>query len=154
MATLKCLALPAHGAWAEGSQNTSDGPASADCQVAIALSTAGLMLTCLAFAKACVSPAQQPLILTPCAAVTATVDRHVDSATCRLRSAAGSGAGLGSGSGTLLAEVAGVEMTLAPRRPAAAKTTVTELLRWQPYGVRVDADAERLRYVCKLFLLR
>ena len=116
---------------------------------------AGLMLTCLAVAKACVSPSsQQPLINTPCAAVTAAVDRHVDSASCRLRSSAGSGAGFGSGSGTLLAEVAGVEMTLAPRRPAAAKTTVTELLRWQPYGVRVDADAERLRYVCKLFLLR
>ena len=110
-------------------------------------STAGLMLACLAFAKACVSPAQQPLI-TPCAAVTAAVDRHVDSATCRLRPTAGSGAGLGSGSGTVLAEVAGVEMTLAPRRPAAAKTTITELLRWQPYGIRVDADAERLRYVC------
>ena len=67
------------------------------------------------------------------------VDRHTDTVTCRPLHA--------RKPMPLLAEVAGVVMTPAPRRPTAAKTTVVELLRWQPYGVRVDESAKRLRCV-------
>jgi len=81
-----------------------------------------------------------PLLL---AAVMAEVDRHADGVACRLEPAQEPGAG--PRSGALLAVVAGVEMTPVPRRPAAATTVVTELLRWQPYGVRTDAGGARVR---------
>jgi len=67
-----------------------------------------------------------PLLL---AAVMAEVDRHADGVACRLEPA----------------QEPGVEMTPVPRRPAAATTVVTELLRWQPYGVRTDAGGARVR---------
>lgn len=75
------------------------------------------------------------------------VDRHTDTVTCRPLHARPPHEGARNPK-PLLAEVAGVVMTPAPRRPAAAETTVVELLRWQPYGVRVDESAERLRCVC------
>ena len=84
-------------------------------------------------------------LLRPLAAVLVEVDRHTDVVTCRLLHA--SPPNVAPGARGLLAEVAGVVMTHAPRRPAAARTTLVELLRWQPYGVRLDGDAQRLRYV-------
>ena len=78
------------------------------------------------------------------------VDRHTDTVTCRSLHARPPHANPGAQNPiALLAEIAGVVMTPAPRRPAAAKTTVVELLRWQPYGVRVDESAKRLRCMCK-----
>ncbi|KAK9826437.1 hypothetical protein WJX81_005723 [Elliptochloris bilobata] len=79
--------------------------------------------------------------------VVVEVDRHADSVACRMLPAAEQRHSHGRGSSGLLAEVAGVEMTVAPRRPPAAKTTAAALLQWQPYGVRVDPNPERLRYV-------
>ena len=86
----------------------------------------------------------------PPTAVLVEVDRNTDTVTCRPLHARSLHAGPGDSNPNpepLLAEVAGVVMTPAPRRPAAAKTTVVELLRWQPYGVRVDESAKRLRCV-------
>ena len=73
----------------------------------------------------------------------AEVNRHADCVACRLAPAQEMGAVLHPGA--LLAEVAGVEMTPAPRRPAAVETALTALLQWQPYGVRTDASSARIK---------
>jgi hypothetical protein len=50
---------------------------------------------------------------------------------------------------TSFCEVAGVELTTAPKRPANSKTVVTRLT-WLPYGLRTSQDTSRAEYAAKI----
>lgn len=46
---------------------------------------------------------------------------------------------------TSFCEVAGVELSTAPKRPANSKTVVTRMT-WVPYGLRTSQDTARAEY--------
>lgn len=50
---------------------------------------------------------------------------------------------------TPICEVAGVELSVAPRRPPHGRRVVTRLA-WVPYGDRVSDDAARATYAAEL----
>ena len=50
---------------------------------------------------------------------------------------------------TAFCEVAGVELSTAPKRPPGSKTVVTRMT-WVPYGVRTAEDPARAGYAARV----